>query len=232
MRRQQLEGLGDDIETHFKDCDARHQATVDAILHQRDVFTVALQDQQVFIQAVAKDITHESKENHEITRTEVRREASKLTTLNQDEHDRTRHEIRSEEEQAAIRSQECNKAVTRRIKSTELEILDAIDATSQATQVEHRNTQEQIEELRVALRELSRQLDSRNQELKDLLIDLNRSKGKEKRKMLAERSNAVTAAIFALETMYRSLKVSQSAADLEMLLTRTLGGVSHFANPC
>jgi hypothetical protein len=50
----------------------------------------------------------------------------------------------------------------------------------------------------------------RNQELNDLLAEFNKSKSKKKRQQLSERSNAVTAAIPALETMYRSLKVVNS----------------------
>lgn len=91
------------------------------------------------------------------------------------------------------------------IKSSEVEVVGVITVASQE---EHGNTRSQIEELKEALRILSEQMQARDLELKELLKAVNNTRSPKKRKELGERSNAVTAALFALETMYRSLRVS------------------------
>lgn len=210
--RQQLEGLGDDIESHFDQSDETQREVLDAIIHQRDVFTAAFQDQFIFIQSISKQTRQQIIESHEETRTEARRVAEGLAKSNQGEHDQTRQEIRSEGEWAKIRSEESN-AAAQRIESTGVEILHTIKITRDANQVEHGNTQSQIAELKAALGVLSEQMTLRNQELKDILAAFNESKNTKAKQQLSQRSNAVTAAILALETMYRSLKVSEFAQD-------------------
>lgn len=50
----------------------------------------------------------------------------------------------------------------------------------------------------------------RDNELKDLLIELSKAHSDKERKKLQERSNAVTVALCALVTIYQSLQVRQN----------------------
>ncbi|OQV02262.1 hypothetical protein CLAIMM_07493 [Cladophialophora immunda] len=181
------------------------------------------EDQKVLIWAISEKTTHKIEESHETTRREVQQAIAKSAASTQYEHDQTRQEIRSEGKQAEIRSQESYNATAKRIESTELEIISSIEAAGDANQVEHANTQREIAKLKGALQALSEQIESRNQELKSLLSAFNLSKSKKKREQFSEWSNAVTAALLALETMYRSLKevLSSLQARAKELLDKT-----------
>ncbi|KAL4877728.1 hypothetical protein BJY04DRAFT_221703 [Aspergillus karnatakaensis] len=65
--------------------------------------------------------------------------------------------------------QKANHATSRRIESLEVDMLDAVNAASDADQEEHRKTQQQIAELKQGLPDLSDQLAQRIQDLKIVL---------------------------------------------------------------
>ena len=120
---------------------------------------------------------------------------------NQKEHEQTRAEIRSCTEQIDATTSE-------HIVTSKVEVIEAIGVTNETNKLEHKGTQQQIAELQESLRILSQQMRDRDMELKELLVAYNRTRNKKKRQQLGERSNAVTAALLALETVYRSLQVS------------------------
>ena len=70
------------------------------------------------------------------------------------------------------------------------------------------DTQAQIADLKEAIKMLEGQIRDHTEVLKSTLVSLNKARGIKKRKTLMERSNAVTAALLTLETMYRSLQAS------------------------
>jgi hypothetical protein len=100
-----------------------------------------------------------------------------------------------------------NRDTRAEINTMEIKVVDSVQVVGQANRAEHERTQSQIKELREALDLLSNQIHQRDLELKDLLNALNRTKDKKQRKSLGEKSNTVTAALLALETVYRSLRV-------------------------
>jgi molecular chaperone GrpE (heat shock protein) len=75
---------------------------------------------------------------------------------------------------------------------------------------EHETTRKEISELQEALRLLSEQMEASGEELKSLLHEFNHTTNEKKRRHLGQRSNAVTAALLALEIVYRSILVSIS----------------------
>jgi hypothetical protein len=156
---------------------------------------------------VSDETKQKIKENHEVARAEIRQVISESVTSNHDEHDQTRQEIRAEGSRAAKQNRECSSVTLLQIQSTELGIVDKVNATSEINQAEHSQTQTQIAQLQQALRELSEQMAMRNQELQDVLAAFQGTKNKTTKKKLYERSKLVTVALLALETMYRNLKV-------------------------
>lgn len=205
--------MGSDIESRFRNTSETQKRIIDAILQDRSVFETSLQDQSVLLQTISEEIKGEIKSSRKATCTEIRQIIADSGAVNHDEHDQTRQELRIEVEQAAIRNQESNNATAQQIESIEVEIVNVVNTTSDINQAEHIQTQSQILELKQALRELSNQMALRNQELKEVLEAFQASKSKKSKKQLFERSKVVTAAIMALETMYRSLKVSKIHVD-------------------
>lgn len=195
--------------SQFRNTTEAQRRVIDAILQNRDVFETTFQEQTVLIQTVSEEIKGEIESSHEAIRIEFRQIVADSEAANSNEHDRTRQEIRSEVQLAEIRFQESSSATAQQIESTEVEIVNVINTTSEINQAEHSQTQRQIEELRQALQELTDQMASRNQELKELLETYQTTKSKKSKKQLFDRSKVLTAAIMALETMYRSLKVSK-----------------------
>lgn len=146
-----------------------------------------------------------AEEQHTDTRLSITKVISEADLTNQAEHRSTREVLSSQALRAAEQRKHVLTKTEELIKSSEVEVVSVITVASQE---EHENTRNQIEELKEALRILSEQMQSRDLELKELLKAFNNTRSTNKRKELGERSNAVTAALFALETMYRSLRVS------------------------
>lgn len=142
---------------------------------------------------------------------------SVIASTNQ--HDQTRQEIAVHFRETENRSQQNLETVTRRVESTEIEVINVIHDTHESNERARAETQAQIAELQKAIEVLKGQIDERSDELRSLLVACIETKDAKKRKRLGERSNAVTAALLALETMYESLQVSFTQLHTSHLLT-------------
>jgi hypothetical protein len=87
------------------------------------------------------------------------------------------------------------------------EVIAAVDDTVQSNQLEHQATREEIAQIKVALQQLSEQMERKNDELRDVLSKFAAATTTQKKKKFQDLSRAITLTLLALETMYRSLKV-------------------------
>ncbi|KAE8446593.1 hypothetical protein EG329_011786 [Mollisiaceae sp. DMI_Dod_QoI] len=100
---------------------------------------------------------------------------------------------------------ETNDVIVDQHDSTRIEIMEAIRVTKQHTEAEHDATRQDISQLKDAIAELSNQIKQKDNELKEILTDFQNTRSQAKKKKLQERGNAASAALLALEVMYRSL---------------------------
>lgn len=189
----------------------RTKDILDSIINQRDVFQTNLQAHTVEMRKLHEDTKFQIEDQHVITCLEITQVVHEADTANQAEHNLTREEMRIQAERAEKMHEMSSIKTKEQIKSTEAEVIETIEVVNQANQAEHENTRSEIAELKGALRLLSEQMKARDLELKELLSAYNRTRSTKKRQRLGERSNAVTAALLALETMYRSLQVSATS---------------------
>tara|TARA_R110002060_G_scaffold72578_3_gene81280 strand:- start:22 stop:657 length:636 start_codon:yes stop_codon:yes gene_type:complete len=94
-------------------------------------------------------------------------------------------------------------------KQTEarVEITQALDTLDSNLRAEQEATRKELEQLKVALKQIEKDMARRDEELKILIIDLSKTHTEKEKKRLQERSNAVTIALYALITVYESLQV-------------------------
>lgn len=123
-----------------------------------------------------------------------------------EQHNETRDIILQNQEQlfAEISKQEVE---------SRCEIIDAIDDVDEEVRAGFLDTQQEIIQLKGAIKQLQKQIQHGNEELANLLREFAETRSTKKKKSLLERSNAVSATLLALEIMYRSLKVSSSDND-------------------
>jgi hypothetical protein len=91
---------------------------------------------------------------------------------------------------------------------TRIEIIEAIQITEQSSEAAQQATQLEIIQLKAAIQQLSEQMKQKDAELREFLKAFRETQNQKKKKVLRERSNAVSATLLALEVMYRSLQVS------------------------
>jgi len=91
--------------------------------------------------------------------------------------------------------------------TTRSEIVDEVHLANAHSREAQEIARQEIAQLQQALNQLSEEMRQRDAELKGLLTDFAKTGSSKKRKILQERSNAVSATLFALETVYRSLQV-------------------------
>ncbi|KAF2744731.1 hypothetical protein M011DRAFT_460756 [Sporormia fimetaria CBS 119925] len=195
--RQQLTNLDTDLQSYIQSSDERTQKIIDAILNQGDIFT-----------ALLLDYGSENAQLHETTRSVV-----------QEEHTRTRELIQLEGQRLGSESEERQRTTIRAVQASETMIISSIETNGEANQINHARTQSQIAELETALQVIKEQMEARDRELKQLLTALHETRNASKRRTIGEKSNAVTAALMALETMYSTLlsvltMLKSSATDL------------------
>jgi molecular chaperone GrpE (heat shock protein) len=119
--------------------------------------------------------------------------------------------LRDAHKRRRLRSRLC---IPRRMKTvieqhsvTRIEIIEAIQITGESSEAAQQATQQEISQLKVAIQQLSDQMQQKDTELRDLLKAFRETRSQKKRKVLQEMSNAVSATLLALEVMYRSLQV-------------------------
>jgi hypothetical protein len=124
-------------------------------------------------------------------------------------HQQTRDLIRNQGMEYQTQAQTVHNKTIEAVQSGTVEIQHTIEMEITTNKAEHANTQAQIAELRETLKILSAQINERDLEFKDLLTAFNKTKSSKKKRALGEKSNAVAAALYALETMYKSIQVSR-----------------------
>jgi hypothetical protein len=101
------------------------------------------------------------------------------------------------------------------------EVIAAVSDTVQSNQLEHQATREEIAQTKVALQQLSEQIERKNDELRDVLSKFAAATITQKKQRFQDLSRAITLTLLALETMYRSLKVLSSHSP-KLILVQTL----------
>lgn len=105
---------------------------------------------------------------------------------------------------------ETNETVIDQHNVTRIEIIEAIQITGESSEAAQQATQQEISQLKVAIQQLSDQMQQKDAELRDLLKAFSETRSQKKKKVLQEMSNTVSATLLALEVMYRSLQVFRS----------------------
>jgi len=142
-------------------------------------------------------ITH-TEEQHNDTRSIITKAISTVNAANEADHKLTREVITSQASRATEQHESALNRTEDLIKSSEVEVIRVVTA---ANQEDHKDTRSQIDELKEALRILQEQMHSRDLELKEPPKLYSNTRSVKERKKLGERSNAVTAALFALESI-------------------------------
>lgn len=204
--RRELETLSSNLELHSTTSTAIESRIYDSIVQQRDVFETALHDQTTLILSSFDEAKRKIEEHHEVACGEFKQISEELTS-NHVEHDQIVQEIRAEGSRSAEQSKESGRITLQQVQSSELEILDRLNSTSELNQTQHLETRVQIAQLQQAIQDLSAQMEMRTRELKEVLAKFQSTSDKTAKKQLQERSKLVTVALLALETMYRNLKV-------------------------
>jgi seryl-tRNA synthetase len=114
----------------------------------------------------------------------------------------TRSSTQKEGDRVIHSNENGNRALSRTIELATGNLQDALESEAETDAIQHNQTQAQISELQEALRQLSEQIEARDRQLAVLLTDLSKIRKAKTRKRLQEQSNAVIAAIVALQTMY------------------------------
>ena len=102
---------------------------------------------------------------------------------------------------------ETNEMVIEQHSVTRIEIIEVIQIAGESGEAAQQATQQEISQLKVAIQQLSDQMQQKDAELRDLLKSFHKTRSQKKKKVLQEMSNAVSATLLALEVMYRSLQV-------------------------
>jgi len=126
---------------------------------------------------------------------------------NKYEHHKTREYIHNAGSRIAEGTQAIHGHITHEIRSVEVEVQGAISTNREQNTAHHTESQSQIADLKEIIKLMGIQMKDRDKELRELLSALNSTKAPKKRQLLCERSNAVTAALFGLQTTCQSLQV-------------------------
>lgn len=134
---------------------------------------------------------------------EVRKRLDQTDVVIEAEHAKTRTEIVQTVYVADAHNREEH-------GQTRLAVVETVSTSDANNREEHEATRQQVKQLEDALTVLKVEIRRRDGELKEFLATFAQTRSPAKRRKLQERSNAVSAALLALETIYRSLKVSAS----------------------
>jgi hypothetical protein len=200
--------MDSDLQMHITNSDGKSQKIFDAIINQQDLFTSLIHDHgsqniqlhqttRVCIQDVKTDV-----------RADVARYEAENTVKSQVEHGQTRDLVQLEFQRLRRNNEGLHETTVTAVQSSQTTIVSSVEMNSQINQADNARTQSQIAELKISISILTEQIKARDQELKQLLTAFSETKNAAKRKRIGERSNAVTAALLALQTMYNTLLVS------------------------
>ena len=160
---------------------SRNKTILDALINNRDVFQQSVQAQTDKVRKMLDQTDAVIGEEHAKTRTEIVQ-----TVYVADAHNR--------EEHAEMR----------------IVVVENVTAADASNREQHEATRQQVKQLEHALTVLKGEIRKRDEELKEFLSAFTQTHSPAKRRKLQERSNAVSAALLALETVYRRLEVSSS----------------------
>jgi hypothetical protein len=183
--RSQIDTLEVSLHAHVKDSDEATKRIIDAIIKQRDIFETVSQAQGVEFLKLHQDTWVTIENQHVMTREEMKLQTERLGKIQSTGNKKTREQMTSIGE----------------------DIIGTMESMNKDIQAEHETTRSQITELKEALSQLSQQIKQRDRDLQDLLAAFNRTRSKKKRKQLKEQTDAITAALLALQTAYKSLQV-------------------------
>jgi len=106
-----------------------------------------------------------------------------------------------------VMQSETNNAIVAQHEMTRSEIILGVRVAAEQDLAAHEATQQEIANLKEAIQQLSEQMKQKDAELREFLKAFSETRDS-KKKALRERTNAISAAYYALETIYRALMVS------------------------
>lgn len=122
-----------------------------------------------------------------------------------------------------VRTEECYHRTVSTIitkqNETQLEITVALEALEESSRAEQEITRQELEQMKQAMLKIEQDMIHRDSELKGLLLALGQARNEREKEKLQEKSNAVTAAIYALVVVYQSLQVQMLSLATEEALT-------------
>ncbi|KAJ9604696.1 hypothetical protein H2200_010810 [Cladophialophora chaetospira] len=205
--KQQLEENRRTTASNFTKLDDQTKQILDSIISNGDIFQDQSRHLLKSLEQSLKDVLLDLKEANDATRSEFFLALKDAGNSSQRDHELTRDEIHSWNDELTSTIVTSNQVTNERIASSTVEVSTRIDLSESTNREQHESTQRQISELQEALRVLNEQIQTRNEELKGLLSDFNKTNNKKKRQHIGELSSAVTAALLALETMFQTLQL-------------------------
>jgi hypothetical protein len=118
--------------------------------------------------------------------------------------------ISAESTKSDDRHRETTRIIIAKQDETHLGVTEMLHALDTASRAEQESTRRELEELKKAMQKIEQDMRRRDEELKDILTALSRTRNGVERKALREKSNAITVALVALMTIYEGLQVLQS----------------------
>lgn len=188
----------------FKELNERSKEILDAMIDNQNIFKLLIESQTAEIQQMHEDTNERVVELHESTRSQIIQSLENTSRKSMDEHEATRQDLQLHTYTLGRLHAETNLTVLEQQEETRnhLQIMD------QRSQNEHETTQREISQLKQALRQLREEMKKIDAGLKESLAAFNRQRSPRKRRRLQKLSNAASATLLALETLYRSIQVS------------------------
>ncbi|KAM0346303.1 hypothetical protein ACHAPU_005734 [Fusarium lateritium] len=206
--RQQLYALQSEIASRFTSWDLTTKEVLDAIVNNRDIFKTAVLDQTILITNLHEDTMSRIDQNKGTMILRIEDIAKQWGQASQQQHVRTRQEIQENECRVIAANMDAKHEVVRTIQSASTSQLEAIELNAEMNTEQHEQSRVAFQDIVTLLQILSAQMTANEQEVKDLRVAFEASTSQRERQIINERSNAVTAAIWAVKIKYDSFQVS------------------------
>ncbi|KAF2267333.1 hypothetical protein CC78DRAFT_566278 [Lojkania enalia] len=204
--RQQLCSLESHIASNLDSSNEMTKRVITAILSQESLFVTKFGEHETLLHTLIEDFKSNILDDLTLTRTKLVDAITEADHIAQRDHMKTREAISTAQKVSEQNTLRIHKSTIKEVQAVRVEFQDAAERRREEDLAAHEITQGQIAELNEAVQMLSAQIRDRDEELKGLLVAFHRTKNPRKMKELGERSNAVTSALLALETMHRTLK--------------------------
>ncbi|KAH7416755.1 hypothetical protein BKA64DRAFT_276354 [Cadophora sp. MPI-SDFR-AT-0126] len=118
-----------------------------------------------------------------------------------------RDAIHVESENSSQRHKQTQDIIIASHTEAQNDITQTLETLDSNLKAEQEATRRELEQLKIAMTQIEKDMARRDEELKVLLIELSHTHTEKEKRRLQERSNAVTIALYALVTVYEALQV-------------------------